>query len=434
MEWHVIGIILFIVFMLLLLAGVPVAFVMMASSLGVILFLLPRAAINQVVSIVFQQGTSFTLLTIPLFMLMAEIIKTTGITEELFDTMKKWFGHFPGGLGMASVAACSMFGAVTGSSIATTVAIGSIAIPEMRRSGYNGVFATSIIAAAGPLGTLIPPSNTGILYGVITETSIGKIFMASVIPGILLTIMFMVYISIYAALKPEMAPRFKKASWNERVTSLKNVISILALMVLVLGFIYLGISTPSEAAALGCIGALFIAITRKKVEIPKLNTIFTNIATSTAAIMMLIIGTYFIGYVLIYTDIATNITQGILNFSRSKWVILGGTYVLFILLGMVIDAMAIVCLVIPLLFPILLALGFDPVWFGVIVIVLSMIGFVSPPVGLAMYVASGYSKDIPLGKVMIGVLPFMAVMILFLVVITAFPQTVMWLPNHMRGM
>jgi tripartite ATP-independent transporter DctM subunit len=205
-------------------------------------------------------------------------------------------------------------------------------------------------------------------------------------------------------------------------------------MILVLGFIYLGISTPSEAAALGCIGALLIAFSRKKVEIPKLGTIFTNIATSTAAIMMLIIGTYFIGYVLIYTDIATNITEGILNFSRSKWVILGGTYVLFILLGMVIDAMAIVCLVIPLLFPILLTLGFDPVWFGVIVIVLSMIGFVSPPVGLAMYVASGYSKDIPLGKVMIGVLPFMAVMILFLVVITAFPETVMWLPNHMRGM
>ncbi|MFA0888171.1 MAG: TRAP transporter large permease [Synergistales bacterium] len=434
MEWHVIGIILFFVFMLLLIVGVPVAFVMMASSLGVILFLLPRTAINQVVSIVFQQGTSFTLLTIPLFMLMAEIIKTTGITEELFDTMKKWFGHFPGGLGMASVAACSMFGAVTGSSIATTVAIGSIAIPEMRRSGYNGVFATSIIAAAGPLGTLIPPSNTGILYGVITETSIGKIFMASVLPGILLTIMFMVYISIYAAMKPEMAPRFKKAPWSERVASLKNVISIIALMILVLGFIYLGISTPSEAAALGCIGALIIAFSRKKVEIPKLNTIFTNIATSTAAIMMLIIGTYFIGYVLIYTDIATNITEGILNFSRSKWVILGGTYVLFILLGMVIDAMAIVCLVIPLLFPILLTLGFDPVWFGVIVIVLSMIGFVSPPVGLAMYVASGYSKDIPLGKVMIGVLPFMAVMILFLVVITAFPETVMWLPNHMRGM
>lgn len=434
MEWHVIGIILFFVFMLLLIVGVPVAFVMMASSLGVILFLLPRTAINQVVSIVFQQGTSFTLLTIPLFMLMAEIIKTTGITEELFDTMKKWFGHFPGGLGMASVAACSMFGAVTGSSIATTVAIGSIAIPEMRRSGYNGVFATSIIAAAGPLGTLIPPSNTGILYGVITETSIGKIFMASVLPGILLTIMFMVYISIYAVMKPEMAPRFEKAPWSERVASLKNVISIIALMILVLGFIYLGISTPSEAAALGCIGALLIAFSRKKVEIPKLGTIFTNIATSTAAIMMLIIGTYFIGYVLIYTDIATNITEGILNFSRSKWVILGGTYVLFILLGMVIDAMAIVCLVIPLLFPILLTLGFDPVWFGVIVIVLSMIGFVSPPVGLAMYVASGYSKDIPLGKVMIGVLPFMAVMILFLVVITAFPETVMWLPNHMRGM
>ncbi len=432
MEWHLIGIILFITFVVLLAAGIPVAIVMMASSLGVIMLLLPRSAINQVVSIIFQQGTSFSLLTIPLFMLMAEIIKTTGVTEELFETMKKWFGHLPGGLGMASVAACSMFGAVTGSSIATTVAIGSIAIPEMRRSGYNGIFATAIIAAAGPLGTLIPPSNTGILYGVITETSIGKIFIASVIPGIMLTVMFMAYIAVFAWLKPEVAPRVPKSPWRERLSSLKNVISILILMMLVLGFIYLGVSTPSEAAALGCIGATLIAFFKRKVQLGTMKEIFTNIATSTSSIMMLIIGTYMIGYVLIYTDIATNITEVILDFSQNKWVILGGTYVLFLLLGMVIDAMAIVCLVIPLLLPILLSMGFDPVWFGVIVIVASMIGFVSPPVGLAMYIASGYSKDIPIGKIMMAVLPFIGIMILFLIIITIFPESVMWLPNHMR--
>lgn len=433
MEWQVIGIILFITFVVFLAAGIPVAIVMMASSLGVIIVLLPSSAINQVVSIIFQQGTSFTLLTIPLFMLMAEIIKTTGITEELFETMKKWFGHFPGGLGMASVAACAMFGAVTGSSIATTVAIGSIAIPEMRKSGYDGIFATAIIAAAGPLGTLIPPSNTGILYGVITETSIGKIFIASIIPGIMLTVMFMAYIALYAWLKPEVAPPAPKSSWKERLSSLKNVISIIILMILVLGFIYLGISTPSEAAAVGCIGALFIALMKRKLKLDTLKEIFKNIATSTSAIMMLIIGTYLIGYVLIYTDIATNITASILNFSQNKWIILGGTYVLFLLLGMVIDAMAIVCLVIPLLLPILLSLGFDPVWFGVIVIVASMIGFVSPPVGLAMYIASGFSKDIPIGKIMIAVLPFICVMIVFLIIITIFPEIVMWLPNHMGG-
>ncbi len=431
MDWHIIGIILLLVFLFLLALGVPVAIVMTASSLGVILFLLPRSAINQVVSIVFQQGTSFTLLTIPLFMLMAEIIKTTGVTEELFDTMKKWFGHFPGGLGMASVAACAMFGAVTGSSIATTVAIGSIAIPEMRRSGYDGVFAVSIIASAGPLGTLIPPSNTGILYGVITETSIGKIFMASVIPGIMLTIMFMIYISIYASIRPSKAPRTERAPWDERMKSLKNVISIIILMIVVLGFIYLGISTPSEAAALGCIGATVIALFKGKVRARTMLEIFTNIATSTGAIMMLIIGTYLIGYVLIYTDIATNITRVVLDFTSNKWTILLGSYILFLILGMFIDAMAIVCLVIPILYPILITLGFDPVWFGVIVIVVSMVGFVSPPVGLSMYVACGYAKEVPLGRVMIGVLPFIAVMLLFLGVITVFPETVMWLPNHM---
>jgi tripartite ATP-independent transporter DctM subunit len=245
--------------------------------------------------------------------------------------------------------------------------------------------------------------------------------------------MFMIYISIFATLRPDVAPKVAKSSWSERLSSLKNVIGIVVLMVLVLGFIYLGISTPSEAAALGCIGAVVIALLRRKVELGTMKEIFTNIATSTSAIMMLIIGTYLIGYVLIYTDIATNITAAILGFSQNKWVILGGAYVLFLLLGMVIDAMAIVCLVIPLLLPILLSLGFDPVWFGVIVIVASMIGFVSPPVGLAMYIASGYSKDIPIGKVMIGVLPFIGIMILFLTVITIFPETVMWLPNHMRG-
>ena len=220
--------------------------------------------------------------------------------------------------------------------------------------------------------------------------------MASVIPGIMLTIMFMIYISIYASIRPSKAPRTERAPWDERMKSLKNVISIIMLMIVVLGFIYLGISTPSEAAALGCIGATVIALFKGKVRARTMLEIFTNIATSTGAIMMLIIGTYLIGYVLIYTDIATNITRVVLDFTSNKWTILLGSYILFLILGMFIDAMAIVCLVIPILYPILITLGFDPVWFGVIVIVVSMVGFVSPPVGLSMYVACGYAKEVPL--------------------------------------
>lgn len=433
MEWHVLGLILFCVFFVMLILGIPVAVSMMAASMAVILFLFPKSAVTQVVSIVLREGSNFSLLTIPLFMLMAGIINISGITSDLFSMMKKWFGHFPGGLGMASVAACSAFGAVTGSSIATTVAIGSIAIPEMRKAGYDGCFATAIIAASGPLGTLIPPSNTGILYGVITETSIGKIFMASILPGILLTVMFMIYIGFYACIKPNKAPRLSKSSWEERISSLKNVIEISLLMVIVLGFIYLGVCTPSEAAALGCIGAFLIALLKKKVSWGVFKEILLNISTSTATIMFLLIGTYFIGYVLIYGNIATNITESILGLSQNKWFILGGTYVLFIILGMLIDAMAIVCLAIPLLLPILVSLGFDTIWFGVVVIVLSMIGFISPPVGLAMYVAHGYSEDVPLGRVMIGVLPFILVMLVFLIIITIWPDIVLWIPNNMKG-
>lgn len=431
MSWQIIGLILLITFVVMLTLGFPVAIAMMGTSMVIIIAFFPKSAISQVVSIISRQGTNFSLLTIPLFMLMAAIINVSGITSDLFSMMKKWFGHLPGGLGMASVAACAAFGAVTGSSIATTVAIGSIAIPEMRKAGYDGVFATAIIASAGPLGTLIPPSNTGILYGVITETSIGKIFMASVLPGLLLTAMFMLYIYIYSWLKPNMAPKVAKTSWGEKIKSLKSVIGILILMVLVLGFIYLGVCTPSEAAALGCIGAMILALIKKRVSWSVLKEILLNISTSTSTIMLLLIGTFLIGYVMIYGKIATNVTETILSISQNKWIILTGTYILFIVLGMLIDAMAIVCLAIPLLMPILLSVGFDPIWFGVIVIVLSMIGFISPPVGLAMYIAHGYAEDVPLGKVMIGVIPFILVMLIFLAVITIFPNIIMWIPNRM---
>jgi len=431
MEWSFLANALLVIFVMMLISGFPVAIAMIGTSMLFIILFLPSSAMAQLPMIILRTGTNFSLLTIPLFILMAGIIKKTGLTNDLFDMMKKWFGHLPGGLGIASVAACAAFGAVTGSSIATTVTLGSIAIPEMRKAGYDGTFATAIIASAGPLGTLIPPSNTGILYGVITETSIGKIFIANLFPGLLLSFLFMVYIAVTVRLKPSLAPPSPKWSWAEKVNSLKKVLGIVILMIIVMGSIYGGICTPSEAAALGCSGAFIIAIFLKKLSLTVMREIFYEVIKSTSTVMLLLIGTYLLGYVIIYSDIASNLTAYALGLSDNKWIIIGGVYALFIFLGMLMDPMAIVCLAIPLIFPILVKVGFDPIWIGVMVVVTSMIGFVSPPVGLTTYIAHSFSEDLSLGKLMVAVIPFMLVMIVFLFIITVFPSIALWLPSHM---
>src|SRR5665648_757106 len=328
MEWSFLANALLVIFVMMLISGFPVAIAMIGTSMLFIILFLPSSAMAQLPMIILRTGTNFSLLTIPLFILMAGIIKKTGLTNDLFDMMKKWFGHLPGGLGIASVAACAAFGAVTGSSIATTVTLGSIAIPEMRKAGYDGTFATAIIASAGPLGTLIPPSNTGILYGVITETSIGKIFIANLFPGLLLSFLFMVYIAVTVRLKPSLAPPSPKWSWAEKVNSLKKVLGIVILMIIVMGSIYGGICTPSEAAALGCSGAFIIAIFLKKLSLTVMREIFYEVIKSTSTVMLLLIGTYLLGYVIIYSDIASNLTAYALGLSDNKWIIIGGVYAL----------------------------------------------------------------------------------------------------------
>lgn len=431
MEWYNILLIIIVSFTLLMLMGIPVAFSMAISGMLVMFLCFPINVMNQIVLILLRNCTNFALLTIPLFILMAGILTATGLTSDLFDSMKVWFGSLPGGLGIASVAACTVFGAVCGSTAATTAAIGLVAIPEMRKAGYEGTFATAIIASAGTLGTLIPPSNTAIVYGVITETSIGKIFIANIIPGLLLAAMFMVFIISMCIKFPKLAPRADSSTVKQKMTALKNVGPVVLLISIVLGSIYGGFCTPSESAAVGCIGALLIAFVKRRFSISAFKDISREVVTSTSGVMMLIVGTYILGHVLIYGDIATHMTEAILNISSNKYVIIFLIYVLFVILGMLIEPLAVVCLIVPLIYPVLVQLGFDPIWIGVMCVITSMIGNVSPPVGLTMYIAHGYSKDLKLEKLMIQVIPFILVMLVHLTLITVFPQIVMWLPNNM---
>ncbi len=431
MEWYNILTIILASFTLLMLMGVPVAFAMAISGMLAMSICFPLNVMNQIILILLRNCTNFALLTIPLFILMAGILTATGLTSELFDSMKVWFGSLPGGLGVASVAACTVFGAVCGSTAATTAAIGLVAIPEMRKAGYDGTFATAIIASAGTLGTLIPPSNTAIIYGVMTETSIGKIFIANIVPGLLLAAMFMIFIILMCIKFPKLAPRTSSSTAKQKIEALNKVGPVVLLIIIVLGSIYAGFCTPSESAAVGCIGALIIAGVTKRFSSQMFKNISKEVVTSTSGVMMLIVGTYILGHVLIYGDIATHLTEVILNISSNKYIIIFSIYVLFVVLGMLIEPLAVVCLIVPLIYPVLVQVGFDPVWIGVMCVVTSMIGNVSPPVGLTMYIAHGYSKDLKLEKLMIQVIPFMLVMLIHLTLITIFPQIVMWLPNNM---
>jgi len=430
-EWYILLLILVSLFSILMIIGVPVAFSMVVSGVAVMLFCFPNNVLNQVILIIYRNGTNFALLTIPLFILMSGILIASGITSDLFNSMRVLFGSLPGGLGVASIAACTVFGAVCGSTAATTAAIGLVAIPEMRKAGYDGTFATAIIACGGTLGTLIPPSNTAIIYGVITETSIGKIFIANIIPGLLLSAMLMVFIITICMKYPHLAPKGQPKSMEEKVRSLKSVIPIILLIIIVMGSIYSGLCTPSEAAALGCIGALLIATFEKKLSFGVFWALNRETITNTCNVMMLIIGTYILGHVLTYGNIATHMTGAILAISTNKLIIVLLVYILFIIMGMLIEPLAIVCLIVPLLFPVLVHFGFDPIWIGVMCVVVSMIGNVSPPVGLTMYIAHSYSQDLKLVKLMRQVIPFIFVMLVHLALITIFPSIVMWLPNRM---
>lgn len=381
----------------------------------------------------FQTSAHYTLSVIPLFMLMGQFANHSKLGSEIYDTVYKWIGFLPGGLAMATIGACSLFAAISGSSLATAAMFGVIALPAMKNLEYSDKLATGCIAAGGTLGILIPPSSVLILYGIITEQSIGRLFIAGIVPGSLLALMFILTIFIMTKAKPEMGRPGPSFTMKEKLGALKNTWAILALFLFVIGGLYTGKFTPTEAAGAGAIGAFFITLIKGRLTWKTLVTSLKEAASSTAMIFGILIGAMIFQYFMTLSQIPTTLASKIVAAGFSKYMVISCIIAGFIVLGCFMEGLSIMVLAVPIVFPIVVGLGFDPIWFGIIITLTMEMSLITPPVGVNVFVLSGVAKDIPMSTMFKGILPFWVAMFVCIIVLLLFPEIVLFLPNSMMG-
>lgn len=425
---------MFLLFVLLFL-GMPIGFGMANTGyLGMILVykgVEPSLAMLGISSI--ETSSSYMLTVVPLFVLMGELAYRSGISQDLFDTANKWLGRAPGGLAMSSVAGCAGFSAVCGDSLATAVTMGTIAVPEMKKKRYNMRLATGCVAAGGTLGILIPPSVGFIFYAIVTEESIGKLFLAGLIPGILLAVLFMAAIYALAIRNPEMAPRGESSSFMEKIASLKGILGMLLLFVLILGGILSGIFSPIEGGAIGSVGAFGYALSRRRITRQQVWLALEDTLKITTKLLLILIGVSILGYYLAATRLPFSLAEFVTGLDVNRYVVFAAVILLFMLLGCLLNVIPMILLVLPTIFPTIVALGFDPVWFGVVTVLTMEMGQITPPIGVNVFAIASVTKDIPMQEVFRGIVPFFFCMVFCVFLLTIFPQLVMFLPNLVFG-
>lgn len=383
-------------------------------------------------SVPYGWASHYVLITIPLFILMGQFAYHAGISRALYDTAYRWLGRLPGGLAVATMGACALFAACTGSSVASAATMGTISIPEMKRFNYDKRLAAGTVATGGTLGILIPPSTGFIVYGILTETSIGKLFIAGIFPGLLLALLFSLLIIIRARLNPGLAPPGESFSWRERLIYLKGVGGMLILFILVMGGLYLGIFTPTEAGAIGAFGAMLLAITQRRLNRENLVTSLKEALRTSCMIFAIIIGAMIFNTFLAVSRLPVELGEWLAGLPFPRHLILSFILLMYIPLGCFMDALAMLVLTLPIIFPAVEALGFDPIWFGVLLTILVEIGLITPPVGMNCYVLSGVVKDIPLEDIFRGIIPFIGAFVFGLAILVTFPQISLFLPGMMR--
>jgi C4-dicarboxylate transporter DctM subunit len=365
--------------------------------------------------------TDYTFGVIPMFLLMGTFVSNSGMSRELFRAANGFVGHLRGGLGIATVAACGGFAAICGSSVATAATFSAVAYPEMRRFGYPQSFATGVIAAGGTLGAMLPPSTVLAVYGIITEQDIGKLFMAGIIPGILAMTMYMITITLIGYFRPGFLPKGPYTTWRERFAGLKDIWAPVLLFVFVIGGLYglpfLPRFTPTEAGGVGASGAILASLLQ---------------ATRTAAaVFTVLIGALIFGYFLTVTQTPQKVTEFLTGLGLGSYGVLALIMVMYLVLGCLMDAMAMIILTVPIIFPVISHLGFDPIWFGVIIVMTVELGLIHPPVGMNVFVIKSVVKDVSFATIFKGVIPFVATDLVRLVILIAFPLLATWLPQHM---
>jgi tripartite ATP-independent transporter DctM subunit len=414
---------------LLLLLGQHIAFALLFTAFIGYYFLLGGPLVDTIALTTFNLTYNFVITAIPLFIFMGEVILRAGFSSKLYSGLARWFQLLPGGLLHANIGASAMFAAVCGSSVATCAAIGTVALPEMERRGYDRKLAVGSLAAGGVLGPLIPPSIAFIIYGVITETSIVRLFMAGVIPGLLLTGMFMIYIAARALHDRSLSPPETLVSWAERLKGTAELLPIMGLMLVVLGGIYAGLATPTEAAAIGAFGALALAAVTRRLTWEIVWLSLRETARATTFIMFIIVGAMLLGVVLANLRIPRALADAVLAMQLTPLSVMIAIYTMYFILGCFFDGISMMIITLPVIFPVVTALGYDPVWFGVAFVIIMEVGLLTPPVGLNLYVIHGLSKNRPFSEVAIGSAPFFMVMLVALAIIHAFPELSLWLPR-----
>ena len=375
--------------------------------------------------------TDYTFAVIPLFLLMGSFATTSGMSRELFRGANAFLGHLKGGLGIATIAACGGFAAICGSSVATAATFSRVAYPEMRRYGYPQSFATGVIAAGGTLGIMIPPSTVFVIYGIITEQDIGKLFIAGVVPGILAVSMYMITITIIGTLRPGFLPAGPRSSWKERLEGLRDIWATLLLFAFVVGGIYGGLFTVTEAAGMGAAGAFIIGILRGRLSRADIRRSLLETTRTTAAVFTVLIGALLFGYFLTVTQTPQKVTEFLTGLGVGRYGVLALILLMYLVLGCLMDALAMVILTVPIVFPVIKELGFDPIWFGVIIVMTVELGLIHPPVGMNIFVIKSVVEDAKISTIFYGVLPFIVTDLLRLLILIAFPILATWLPSRM---
>jgi tripartite ATP-independent transporter DctM subunit len=423
----------FVVLFVLLLLRVPIGAAMGLVGVGGFGLLAAwNPALNLLAISPIRTVTDYSLGLIPMFILMGTVASASGMSSELYRAANAFMGHRKGGLAMATITACGGFSAISGSSVATAATMSKVALPEMKRYGYPDTIATGTIAAGGTLGILIPPSIVLAIYGVLTDTDIGRLFIAGIVPGVLAIVMYLITVRLYLAWRRIELPVQERASWRERLASLKGIWAIILLFLFVIGGIYGGIFTPSEAAGMGAAGAIIISAVRGRLGWRKLFQCLLESIQVTAGIFMILIGAILFGYFLTITQVPQKIATYLLGLELGAYPTLLIILLFLLLLGCILDAMAMIILMIPILFPVAMALGFDPIWFGIIVVMTVELGLITPPIGMNVFVINSLARHVSLQKIYAGVLPFVATDIVRLALLLLFPALVLFLPNTMR--
>lgn len=411
----------------------PLAFAM--GLVGVVGIGLTRGwqpALASTAQVVYETGFAYTLSVIPLFILMGNFVARAGLAHELFQAAYAFIGHFRGGLAHATVAACAGFGAICGSSIATAATMSKVAYPSMKKLGYSDSLATGVMAAGGTLGIMIPPSTIMVIYGIITETSIGKLFAAGVIPGVLTALLMMASIVWMTGRDPEHAPPGERSTWPERWQALRGIWGVVLLVIVVLGGIYGGIFTATEGAGFGAAGAFLFALARRRLTWAILFQVLVESARTTGMLFTLLIAATMFANFVNFTTMPGDLKDWITHLGLSPTMIIVAMMFIYIVLGTVMEELTMVLLTIPLFFPIVTSLGFDPVWFGVLIVMIVQIGLISPPVGMNLFVLNSLLPGVGLGAIFRGCWPFVVVMIGVLGLLIAFPGLSLWLPSLMK--